>query len=92
MDSWIEKLWNNNKIFFFLLLPIILIVLFKDLLLDLVIGSARKILNDAKKKDEGLRSEQEWAEAIANEKKKQADELGKQAENVDEDENWHKRS
>lgn len=90
MDEWLKKLWENNKILFVLLLPLVLILLFKDLLLELLVGSVRVKTKQTAEEDKKLKSEQDAINDAANKLKSEADELGKKAEKVDEREDWNK--
>lgn len=78
MDEKIKNLWNNNKILFFLLIPIILIVVFRDLILALLFGSARKTVEQAKAEDAKLTTESNAANLEAEKLKAEADMLAKQ--------------
>lgn len=87
----IKKLWQNNKFLFFLLLPLVLLVVFKDLIWDFLVGSARKKVRETEKKDEELKQKADEANAKADELKDQADQLGEDVKNVKGDPNWHKK-
>lgn len=89
MDSWIKGLWAKNKIFFILLLPVIILAIFKDILMEYLIGSARKMTREAREKDGKLKSDLDKINAKADEMKRQADELGK--EDPEDDPDWHKK-
>lgn len=90
MDQYIKGLWSKNKFFFFLLLPVLALYLLRDVIFGMIIGDARKVAKEAKKKDDKLQNEQQAAEQAANQAKSEADEIGKEADNVDADEDWHK--
>ena len=91
MDEKIKNLWQNNKILFFLLLPLILVVVFKDVIIEVLLGSARKMSNEAKDKDADLKAKQDEANAKANQLKAEADALGKKVEDGNAtDESWNK--
>lgn len=94
MDEKIKNLWNNNKILFFILLPLILIFVFRDLILSLLIGSARKVSEGAKKEDEKLKDQALQAEREADKLKTQSDSIEEKIKERTEDdipEDWHKR-
>lgn len=94
MDEKIKNLWNNNKLLFFLLLPIILIFVFRDLVISILIGSARKTAEEAKREDANLQSQ-------ANQADRDADKLKGQVDNLEDDikkrnendigEDWNKK-
>lgn len=91
MDQWIKGLWSNNKILFFLLIPVVALYFARDIIFGLIIGDARKVSEEAKKKDDTLQNQQQAAEQAADQAKKEADEIGNQANNVNADEDWHKK-
>lgn len=85
MDEYLKNLWNKNRIAFFLLFPLVLIYVFKDLIMEILIGSTRKLSQKTKAKDSELQNQ---AEKL----KQQADSLKQQADNLkveEVDENWH---
>lgn len=90
MDTWIKNLWKNNKLLFIIAIPLILIVVLRDVIMNLLIGSARKIANKAKVEDSKLKAEEDRLNAEADKKREEADKLGEKADNVEKDENWHK--
>ena len=67
-----------------------LVFFFKDLVLDILIGNARKISNDAKKTDADLRDEEAKANAEAERLRAEAARLGKEVDKADPNEDWHK--
>jgi zona occludens toxin (predicted ATPase) len=94
MDEKIKGLWNSNKILFFLLIPIILIFVFRDLIMSILIGSARKVSENAKKEDEQLKSKADEAERQSELEKQKADLIADRIENRKEEdvsEDWHKK-
>jgi len=94
MDEKIKNLWNNNKLLFFILLPLVLLFVFRDLVLSLLIGSARRVTGAAKAEDEKLKSESSQIEREADKTKVEADEISKRIENRKEDdisEDWNKK-
>lgn len=92
MDEKIKKLWAENKLVFFLLLPLIILFVFRDVVLAILTGSARKISQETAKKDADFKSQQDAANLEADRLRKEADEAGKEKPNVGEDWNkdWHK--
>jgi hypothetical protein len=52
------KLWQENKWLFFLLLPLVLIVLFKDILIGFLSSSGQNIVEDTEQTDEELLAKQ----------------------------------
>lgn len=93
MDSWIKNLWKKNKILFAIALPLIVLVVFKDLIMEYLIGSARKMSNEAKDKDQELKEKQDKLNAEADKTKADADRLQNEIEDTRKeagDEDWHK--
>lgn len=90
MDNWIKKLWKDNKLLFFLLFPLGLIIFFRDLIIEVLIGSARKTAEKAKETDGKLKEEQERLNMSANKNKKEADELKGELNN-DVKSDWNKK-
>lgn len=89
--SWAKDLWSKNKLLFCLLIPLILLVVFKDLIMDYLIGSSRKLVNKTKEEDQKLKAESDKAQQEANDLKESADNKEEQINNLPEDEDWHKR-
>ena len=57
IDQWIKDLWDRNKLLFILLSIPILLVIFRNFLIDLLVRNAKEKVEDAKKKDEVLSKE-----------------------------------
>lgn len=88
MDEKIKALWANNKIVFFLILPLITLWFLRSIVIDLLVSSANKTMNDTTTKDESLRHDQDTANAQANQIKADADKARENKPNVGED--WNK--
>jgi len=91
MDSWIKNLWNKNKILFFVLIPLIVIVLFKDLLIGLLGHSIRKEANKARKEDKDLKAKADAANKKADSLKAEADGAEDRIKNKDSGLDWHEK-
>ena len=91
MNKWIIDLWENNKILFWILIPLVLIVFFKDLILDLLIGSARRISNAARQKDESLKSKEDRANNEANRLRDEANRIQNEIDNINPGEDWNNK-
>jgi len=93
----LKELYEKNKLLFSLVIviaaPLLLLILFKDLLLKMIAGSADKLVTETKQKDEALKAEQDKANVEANAHKEKADSLGAQADQAqkDDDADWHKK-
>lgn len=94
MDEKLKELWEKNKILFFLLIPVVLLILFKDIVLGFLIGSARRLVDKSKEKDAELDKQAALADAESERLKAEAKELDDKIKNRDEDDisaNWHKK-
>ena len=94
MDEKIKNLWANNKLLFFIALPLIILFVFRDLILSLLVGSARKVSAEAKKEEEKLQTEINQADKDAAVARTEADAAGKRVEDRKEDdisEDWNKK-
>lgn len=89
MDEKIKALWANNKIVFFLLIPLIALWFARNVLIDLLVSSGNKVVGDATQKSEALKSDQDVANAKADQIIKDADTAAKNKPAVDED--WDKK-
>ena len=68
-----------------------IIFFFRDMIIALVAGSARKVADKAEEKDKTLAQQEDDANDAANAAKNEADRLGNEAQNISVDEDWHKR-
>ncbi len=89
--NWISNLWGKNKFLFFILIPVIILVFFKEVIIEMLIGSAKKMVTETKQKDADLRVELEGLKNKANNEKKEADKIDDKINNVDDDPDWHKK-
>ena len=95
MDEKLKGLWSSNKILFFIALPMILLFMFRNLIFAILVGSARKTAEEAKKEDAKLQAESDQAKLEAAKAQAAADAAAKRIadrkeEDVDED--WHKKN
>lgn len=91
MDDYFKNLWKNNKILFILLIPAIILYFLRDIIIDLLISSSRKISKEARKRDDKLRAEQDRLDDAADAKRKESDKKEEKIKNLPDDEDWHKR-
>lgn len=82
-------LWDNHKVFLIIFGLGILIFKFREVIIDLLVSSARKTVNEAQEKDTVLKAEQDQANDQADQLRKEAEALSKNKPTVDED--WHKK-
>lgn len=94
--SFLEKfnlpfstLWSQYKGFLIAFGILILIFKFREVIIDLLVGSARKTVQDATKQDQVLRGEEKAANDQANELRKQASDVAANKPVIDED--WNKK-
>lgn len=84
-----SNLWSKNKILFFLIIPLIILAIFRDVLIQLLVSSSKKILTETKAKDEDLKGQ---ANSLNSQANQLIDDANKKSENkptVDED--WYKK-
>lgn len=100
MDAWlknfwakinadIKDLWNNNKIFFIIFGILILIVKFRDILINILVSGGKAEMDKATKQDEKLAVEENKAKTDADKLVEQAKEELNKEKPVDE--NWNKK-
>jgi len=99
MDEKIKALWTNHRILFFVLLPLIavgvLVMVFRDLVLSYLIGSARKVSNEAKRTDDELTAKSNQAKMEATNAQTEAKAAGARIEErkaADISDDWYKKS
>ncbi len=84
-----KDLWNNHKVFFVIFGALLLIVKFRDVLIDLLVSSAKNTLEDAKKEDGKLEGEENRAKSDADKLVQAAKEEPLKEKPVDAD--WYKK-
>lgn len=85
-----KTLWNNHKIFLICFGVLILIVKFRDVLIDILVSSAKSLLKDTKEKDVVLANEEQKAKEDANTLVQKAKEEPLKEKPVDDD--WYKKN
>jgi hypothetical protein len=92
IKAWLEQLYQSNKWFFYTVVPLatilILVVKFRDVLINQIIGASKKGLESAEKTDSKLATTADQASKEADADVKQADSLPSTETQVDED--WNK--
>lgn len=82
-------LWKNHRWFLIGFGLLILVIKFREVIIDILVSSSKTVMNDARKNDAQLRNDQNQANDAAN---KLIDDANKMAENKpDVDEDWHKK-
>lgn len=84
-----KDLWNNHKVFFVVFGLLVLIVKFREVLINILISSAKKTMEEAKKEDANLSSQENQAKADADALVKKAQEEPSKEQPVDAD--WFKK-
>lgn len=87
MDA--KDLWNSHKVFFVVFGILILVVKFREILIDLIVSSSKKTLEDATKQDTQLAAEETKDKADADKLVEQAKEEPLKEKPVDVD--WYKK-
>jgi len=85
----LSQLWSQYRLFLIGFGVLILIFKFREVIIDLLVSSARKTVDEAQKQDTQLRQDETKANTQANDLRQQAEDLGKNKPKVDED--WHKK-
>jgi hypothetical protein len=85
----LKEVWNKNKILFFIIIPLILLAKFRDLIIDFLVASGKRLMDNARKQDQQLRNEANSANNQANQLIANADKKDDNKPLVDED--WHKK-
>lgn len=76
MDQKIKDLWAKNKLLCILLFIPIVILMFREQIINLLLRSSRKIASDAQKTDDALAQQQAAQQAQGQALKQQGDDLG----------------
>lgn len=84
-----KQLWANYKGFFIVFGVLILIYKFRDIILDLLVSSSHRTVDEAQEQGAKLKAEEDEANKQANQLRREADELGKNKPVVDED--WNQK-
>lgn len=88
LNTDVKTLWSGNKMFLIGFGLLILIVKFRNVIIDLLVANSKTVLNDAVKKDTELKAEEDKANNAANKLVDEAKKLSDNKPTVDED--WYK--
>ena len=83
----LADIWNKDKAFLFIFGLLILIVKFKDLWIDLLLNSSKKVENKANQEDGSLASKENQAEQESDDLVKKSEETKDQPVNDD----WYEK-
>lgn len=84
-----KQLWANYKVFFIVFGILILIYKFRDIIIDLLVKSSHRKVDEAKKQDSKLRAEEDALNSQANKLRNEANDLNENKPPVDED--WNEK-
>lgn len=84
-----KTLWNEHKLFFIICGALILLVKFRDIAIDLLVSGGKKELDNAKKEDQSLASDEAKAKAQADQLVQQAQEEPSKEGPIGDD--WNKK-
>jgi len=89
INSDIGELWEKDKWFVIIFGALILIIKFRDILIDILVNSGKNIEKNAENKDGKLAAQENQANQQANDLVKKAEQLPSQEQPVDDD--WYKK-
>jgi anionic cell wall polymer biosynthesis LytR-Cps2A-Psr (LCP) family protein len=84
----LADIWEKDKVFFIIFGLVILVAKFRGVLIDLIVGQAKKTVDSAQKEDEKLSKEEKSDSDQADALVAKSDELPKEEPKVTED--WYK--
>lgn len=87
-EKFLELKKTKPWLFWLLIIPFI-VVAGLELYNKYLVGSSKKIVDDAEEKDQELKKEQDKAEAGAEYHKEESEKIGEEIESINVDENWH---
>lgn len=86
----LKDLWEKNKLFFLILIPIIVLIKFRDVFINLLVKGAKREVDQTQQQDATLAKKEDQANAQANQLVQDANQLGENKPTVDE--NWYKKN
>lgn len=89
LQAPVDTLWKEYRAFLIVFGIIILIVKFRDVIIDLIVGSAKQTVDNTEKKDAQLKSEEKQANDQANQLRQEANTLSDNQAPVTDD--WNKK-
>jgi hypothetical protein len=85
----LKEVWEKNKLLILIIIPLLLLAKFRDVIIDILVSSSKKLVDKTEKKDVALKKEQDRANDEANRIIAEADRKSENKPEVDED--WHKK-
>ena len=87
--KWVADLWVNHRWKFFILLPIVLLVVFKDVIMAFIVESGIKEVKQTEQADQKIKEVIKEKEIKAAEHEAKAEAIKDSPVSVDRD--WHKK-
>lgn len=84
-----SSLWNSNKLYFYLIGTVLIIIKFRELLINMLVSSSKVIFSSSQKKDDLLSSQEKTDNKEADRLVEEASKLPSEEKPVDE--NWYKK-
>lgn len=91
VESDAALLWERDKVFFIAFIGLIAVAKFRDVLIQLIMGSAKKLEDDTIKKDAVLLADENKANDQANTLVKDAEKKAEDSKNIPVNEDWYKK-
>lgn len=91
IESDAAELWAKDKVFFIAFIGLIAVAKFRDVLIQLIVGSAKRLVDDTQKKSDALSGEETKANDQANALVKDAEQKAADAQATTVDEDWYKK-
>ena len=88
LNTSVKELWEKDKVFFILFGIIIITIKFRDIIIDILVSSSKRVLTDSEIKDTTLAKQESEANKAANALVNRANEAPLKEKPVDE--NWNK--
>jgi hypothetical protein len=85
----LKEVWEKNKLLVLIIVPLLLLAKFRDVIIDILVSSSKKLVDNTEKKDVVLKREQDRANDEADRLIADADRKSENKPEVDED--WHKK-
>jgi hypothetical protein len=85
----LKEVWEKNKLLILIIIPLILLAKFRDLIIDILVSSSKKLVEKTTKDSAELKQEQDAANNEANQIIADADKKSENKPKVDKD--WHKK-
>src|SRR5882672_6409764 len=91
IESDAAELWEKDRLFFIAFIGLIAVAKFRDILIRLIVGSAKKLEDDTAKKDAVLLADENKANDQADALVKDAEQKAEDAKNIPVNTDWYKK-